>query len=354
MINSRHSYYLHLFLALILMSSVPQIASAEEQSPKEIVLGHLADSYEWHMTNIGEKPVTIYLPVIIKTTEGWKCFSSRNILPAGKKYGSLQIAAEGDYKDKVVEILPDGNVKRPFDISITKTALGIMINSAVVLLLVMCAARWYRKRKEIDYAPKGLAGLLEMAVNSLMDSVIKPCVGSNYLKFAPYLLTVFFFIFINNVMGLIPFFPGGANVTGNIAVTFLLAVATFCMVNIFGTKHYWKDIFWPDVPVPLKAIPLMPLIEFVGLFTKPFALMIRLFANITAGHAIVLSLTCVVFVTANMGVAINSTMSAVSVLFTIFMDFLELLVAFIQAYVFTMLSAVFIGLAQTDPEPSNK
>lgn len=148
-------------------------------------------------------------------------------------------------------------------------------------------------------------------------------------------------------MSLIPFFPGGVNVTGNIAVTFVLALASFLVINIFGGRAYWKDIFWPDVPVWLKVpVPFMPVIEFIGIFTKPFALMIRLFANMVGGHAAILCLVCIVFVTAGMGVAMNASMTVVSVLFTVFMNCLEVLVAFLQAYVFTMLSGVFIGLAQ--------
>ena len=148
-------------------------------------------------------------------------------------------------------------------------------------------------------------------------------------------------------MGLIPIFPAGSNVTGNIAATLVLAVATFLVTNLFGTKHYWKDILWPDVPTWLKApVPIMPAIEIIGLFTKPFALMIRLFANIMAGHSVILILICIVFVTVKLGVAVNTSMSAVAVMLGIFMNCLELLVAFLQAYVFTMLSAVFIGMAQ--------
>jgi F-type H+-transporting ATPase subunit a len=185
---------------------------------------------------------------------------------------------------------------------------------------------------------------------NINDDVIKPCIGKDYRKFAPYLLTVFFFVFINNLMGLIPIFPGGANVTGNIAITFVLALFTFVIVNVFGTKEYFREIFWPDVPLWLKVpIPLMPAIELVGVFTKPFALMIRLFANILAGHSIVLGLTCLVFVTVSLGHAMNTSMTVVSVLFTVFINMVELLVAYIQAYVFTMLSAVFIGLARVEP-----
>jgi len=191
---------------------------------------------------------------------------------------------------------------------------------------------------------------MEMFIMNVNDDVIKPCIGKEYRRFAPYLLTVFFFIFINNLMGLIPIFPGGANVTGNIAITFVLAIITFFVVNLSGTKEYYKEIFWPDVPMWLKVpVPLMPAIEIVGVFTKPFALMIRLFANILAGHSIVLGLTCLVFVTVKLGVAMNTSMSIVSVLFSVFINMVELLVAYIQAYVFTMLSAVFIGLALVEP-----
>ena len=210
-------------------------------------------------------------------------------------------------------------------------------------------ARWYRKKPLESPAPKGFVGFMEMFIMMVNDDIIKSCIGPKYRKFAPYLLTAFFFIFINNLMGLVPFFPGGANVTGNIAITMVLAICTFLAVNIFGTKAYWKDIFWPDVPWWLKVpIPMMPLIEFFGVFTKPFALMIRLFANMLAGHMAMLVLTCLIFISASMGPLLNGTLTVASVAFNIFMNALELLVAFIQAYVFTMLSAVFIGLAQIE------
>jgi F-type H+-transporting ATPase subunit a len=187
-------------------------------------------------------------------------------------------------------------------------------------------------------------------IMNINDEVIKPGIGKDYKRYAPYLLTVFFFVFINNLMGLIPIFPGGANVTGNIAITFVLAIITFIIVNLSGSKEYWKDIFWPEVPLWLKApVPIMPVIEIVGVFTKPFALMIRLFANMIAGHSIVLGLTCLIFVTVSMGQAMNTSMTIVSVIMTLFINIVELLVAYIQAYIFTMLSAVFIGLARIEP-----
>ena len=305
-----------------------------EIDTKEIVLEHLGDSYEWHITQVGDTHLTVPLPVIVRSeTSGWHCFSSAR-LHGGAEYEGFKIAA-------------DGSETRPLDLSITKTVAALLLNSAILIILVMCAARAYRHRRADSAAPRGLAGLMEMLVNYLLEDLIKPCAGPDYRKFAPYLLTVFFFILLNNLMGLIPFFPAGANVSGNIAVTLVLALATFLAVNLFGSKHYWKDIFWPDLPLMLKApIPIIPVIELVGIFTKPFALMIRLFANMMAGHAVILSLTCVIFVTVKMGAAINGAMTVVSVAFSIFMNCLELLVAFLQAYVFTMLSAVFIGLAQ--------
>ena len=158
-------------------------------------------------------------------------------------------------------------------------------------------------------------------------------------------------MFTCNLVGMIPIFPAGANITGNITITFFLAVCTFLMTNLFGNKHYWKDIFWPEVPTWLKVpVPMMPVIEFFGVFTKPFALMVRLFANMLAGHAIIISLVCIIFITFQMGIIAGTSLTLVSIVMTIFMDFLELLVSFIQAYVFTMLSAVFIGLAHLEPE----
>lgn len=323
--------------------------SEEAIDVKGIVLGHLADSYEWHITTWGHTHITIPLPVIVHGSDGqWHLFSSSH-LSHGESYEGFYIAQSGEHEGKIVELNAQGEEVRPLDLSITKTVLALLINSTLLVLIILRTARWYKKRTARTAAPGGFVGLMEMAIMMIHDDLIKSCVGKDYKRYAPYLLTAFFFILINNLMGLIPIFPGGANVTGNIAITFLLALATFLMTNLFGSREYWKEVFWPEVPTWLKCpVPMMPLIEFVGLFTKPFALMIRLFANMMAGHAVILSLTCLVFVTASMGAAINGTMTVVSVIFCIFMNMLELLVAFIQAYVFTMLSAVFIGLSRVE------
>ena len=337
------------FAALLMLAAPQRLAASghygENFSPKERVMEHLADSYEWHITSIKGRDIIVPLPVIVRSSTGWHVFSSDKICHPGATYYGLYIAHEGKYKDKIVEDV-GGAQKRPIDLSLTKTACGAIFSLLVVMILFLVAAAAYKKRNEVDYCPKGLAGLMEWLISSILDSVIKPCVGSNWRKFAPYLLTAFFFIFVTNLLGLIPIFPAGANVTGNITITLFMAVMTLLAVNLFGSKHYYKEIFWPDVPIFLKAIPLMPLIEIIGIFTKPFALMMRLFANILAGHSIILSLACIIFVTVHMGAAVNGSMTAVALLFMIFMNCLELLVAFLQAYVFTMLSSVFIGLAQ--------
>jgi len=217
-----------------------------------------------------------------------------------------------------------------------------------MLAIFLSVARWYKRHPQ-HAVPHGFVGAVEMFVMNIEEDVIRKSVGKDYARYSPYLLTAFFFILINNVMGLVPFFPGGANTTGNIAVTFTLAFCTMLAVNLFGNKEYWKEVLWPEVPMWLKVpAPLMPLIEIASVISKPFALMVRLFANITAGHAIALSLTLIIFISAKMGAAVNAGMTAFSLLLAIFMNCLELLVAYIQAYVFTILSAVFIGLSRPE------
>lgn len=350
----KHLKHIGCLLIAVLFSIMPCIASetsSEGKAPvdvKEIVLGHMSDAYEWHITTWNGHHMSIPLPVIVKgETTGWHCFSSAR-LSEGKSYEGFYINEEQN--GKIYEKLSDGTEVRPLDISITKDVLQIWIVAIIMLCIFLGSARWYRHRDRSDNAPKGFVGLVEMFVMMVYDDLIKPSIGEKHCRpYAPFLLTAFFFIFITNLMGLIPIFPGGANVTGNITITFFLAFCVLLIVNIFGNKAYWKDIFWPEVPTWLKVpVPLMPVIELFGIFTKPFALMVRLFANIMGGHAIILSLTCVIFITCQIGVAIGASLSLVSFILMIFMNCLELLVAFIQAYVFTMLSSVFIGLAHQE------
>ncbi len=326
-----------------------ETAHDETVDVKGIIFGHLKDSYHWHIITIGEKEISLHLPVILYSkVTGWHFFSSRELEHTGS-YEDFHITNDGAHAGKLVETLPDGTELKPLDLSLTKIALAVIINSLLLCVIVMCTARWYRRHSATDPAPGGFVGLMEYVIAMIVDDVIKPSVGKDYKRYTPLLLTIFFFILLSNIMGLIPIFPAGANVTGNIAITLSLALVTFFTVNVFGNREYWKEILWPDVPIFLKApIPLLPFIEIVGIFTKPFALTVRLFANITAGHAIILSLTCVIFITAKMGPFIGTPMTVLSVFFMIFMNFLELLVAYIQAYVFTMLSAVFIGLSRPE------
>lgn len=317
----------------LMMAAVPAVAGEEDINVTEIIYEHTGDAYSWYVP----------LPVIVHSrSTGWHCFLSSELPCEG-----FAIAPEGDpFAGKVVEMTPEGPV-RPFDISITRNVLSLIISSVLLVLLILGCARWYRRHDVLKEAPAGIAALLEPIIVMIDTEVIKAAIGPDYRRYSPYLLTAFFFILINNLLGIMPFFPGGANLTGNIAVTLVLALCTFLATNLFGNRHYWKEVLWPEVPVFLKVpLPLMPIIELVGLFTKPFSLMIRLFANIFAGHAMLIGLLCVIFVTAKMSPVINGSMMVVSVLLGIFMDCLELLVAFIQAYVFTMLSAVFIGASR--------
>ena len=347
-----------LCMALLLLAMTPAMR-AEDFSAKEVVLEHIKDSHEWHVTDYGEgKSLVIPLPVIVKSSTGWHVFCSSRFEHHPDAQGlrrmksdapfniqNLAIAMEGENAGKIVE-----NGESVLDLSITKTVAVMFINVAILLCCILGSARWYKKRQASDPAPGGFVGFVEMLVMYVVDDIIKPGVGKGYEKYVPYLLTCFFFIFTCNVMGLIPFPPGSGNVTGNIAVTFFLALCTFIIVQFSGNKHYWKDIFWPEVPTWLKApIPIIPVIEFVGIFTKPFALMIRLFANMMAGHAIAVAITCIIFLVATQAVAVQLSMSALSVIMSVFMMCLECLVCFIQAMVFTMLSAVFIGLARVEP-----
>jgi len=346
------NHTLRLFVLLLFACFVHTAVAADtpedEVKPKEIIFEHLQDAYWWHITTINDRSITLYLPVIVfSPSQGFHVFSSSRIAH-GKTFKGFYISDSAKYAGKIVHIDAAGHEVRPFDISLTKTTISLIINSIIVIVLFLSLARRYKKRPK--YAvPDGFAGVMEMVVLFIEDDVIRKSIGKDYARYSPYLLTAFFFILINNLMGMIPLIPGGANVTGNIAITGVLAFCTFAAVNLFGNKTYWKDIFWPDVPILLKApIPLMPFIEFFGIFTKPFALAIRLFANMTAGHTVIIALTCLIFITVKMGVTVNVGMSVLAVLFILFINVLELLVAFLQAYVFTLLSAVFIGLSRME------
>ncbi len=343
-------------ICILLMSLallVPQTALASEHGdegnaidPKAIIFEHLGDGYGWEVPF--NHHVRIPLPIIVCGTDGWHIFSSSR-LAHHQSYtdGSATFVIAGkdsSYKGKVVEIV-NGEEVRPFDISITKNVAALFISALVVAWMLIGLARYYKRN---GYkAPRRGFGMIEALTVYVYDNVVKSTLGHNARRFAPYLMTVFYLIFVMNVLGLIVVFPGGANLTGNIAVTMVLAVITFLVTNIFGTKHYWKEIFWPDVPLWLKCpLPIMPLIEVFGMFTKPAALTVRLFANMMGGHMIVIVLTLLIFIFAAQNFYAGVGTTVVSLLFTIFMLLIDVLVSFIQAYVFTMLSTIFISLAQ--------
>lgn len=391
-------------------SSAPSEASEEKESldVKEVIFHHLGDGYGWEVPF--SHVYRIPLPVIVRAEDGkWFCFSSSKLtevtvtedLKTGKKHESIEpviyetekagktyrfyLTHVSEHKNKVVEVFPlsadeqasvqaqaadkaktsdskDGHIVmsgyslighdyyreyKPFDISITKNVLALFIAAILVTWMVMGVVRHYA-RKGMKAPRKGM-GFMEMLIDFIYTGVIKSSLGPKAKKFAPYLLTCFFFILTMNLLGLIVIFPGGANLTGNIAITLVLALATFVITNVLGTKHYWKEIFWPDVPLFLKfPLPIMQLIEIFGIFTKPAALCVRLFANMMGGHMIVITLTLLIFIFAAFGAAALGTSVVVSILFSCFMLLLDVLVSFIQAYVFTLLSALFISAAQED------
>jgi F-type H+-transporting ATPase subunit a len=339
------------YFFLLLAFSVPSFGQEKKKEKfpaSEFILEHIADSHEWHLLTVKdkmnpgqEKKIAIFLPVILISKEkGLDIFIS-NKLAHGKIFKGYRIEEEGDLKGKIVNVDEAGTViegSRPLDFSITKTVVGMMFAAIVGLWVFLSLARSYKKTG--ISAPKGIQSFLEPVVLFIRDDIAIPNLGEHkYEKYMPYLLSAFFFILINNLMGLIPFPPPfGANVTGNVGVTFVLALCTFLITQFSGNKTYWRHVFAaPGVPVWL--LPVMIPVELIGLVSKPFALMIRLFANITAGHIIILSLICLIFIFDTLWV------SPVSIIFVVFMDCIELLVAFLQAYIFTLLSALFISMA---------
>jgi len=339
--------------SLILLLAIPvfPLFGQEEKENKKsetkfdastFILEHIADSHEWHiLTKKSGESIAIYLPVILYNREkGLALFSSKK-LAHGHVYKGYKLEEEGEFKGRIVSLNEEGQIDEknfPLDFSITKTVIGMMFAALVGLLLFISLSRSYKKTG-ISH-PKGIQSFLEPVILFVRDDIAIPNIGEhNYGKYMPYLLTVFFFILLNNIMGLIPFPPPfGANVTGNIAVTLTLAMCTFLITQFSGNRTYWRHIFAAP-GVPFWLLPIMIPVEIIGMFSKPFALMVRLFANITAGHIIVLSLVSLIFIFKSLAVA------PVSIIFVIFMDCLELLVAFLQAYVFTLLSALFISLA---------
>ncbi len=304
---------------------------AEEQAheaPKEgfdvssMIFHHIGDGYDWHFAD----GLVLPLPVILHTSDrGFEIFMSSKFDHHSLKYDRYQI------KHGHISYELNGVEMHPLDLSITKNVASLMLSALILLIVFITMAKGYKK----GLAPSGVRSWLEPVVIYIRDEVIKPSIPHAYEKFTPYLLTVFFFIWINNLLGLI---PGGANLTGNIAITLFLAMMTFIITLFSAKKTYWSHIFLPH-GVPVLLWPILIPIEIVGVFVKPFSLMIRLFANITAGHIIILSFLGLIFIFKSFAVG------AASVAFGTFMSMLELLVAFLQAYIFTLLTAMYFGSA---------
>ncbi len=330
-------------------SATKEAAHEEKFNPGDLIFHHIYDSYEWHIMTIGETHVSIpMLAIIISDTKGFNMFLTSKFHHGEEAYKGFKIAGHGEkFEGKIVEQNEAGEwVKPMLDLSITKNVVALFASVLLLCLIFISIANKYKQNQ--GKAPKGLQNAVEPLILFIRDDVAKAAIGKDkYMKFLPYLLTVFFFIFLNNLMGLIPIFPGGANVTGNITITLVLALFTFVLTTVNGNKNYWTHMVnTPGVPWWLKIpVPLMPVVELMGLFTKPFVLMVRLFANISAGHIIALGFYSLIFVFGNMHIGAGYGISIISVVFTIFMSLLELLVAFIQAYVFTLLSALYFGMA---------
>ena len=321
-----------LMLGLLLILTFNSTASAsggkegDTFNAGEMALHHVVDSYEWHFHDYDFG--VLHLPIIVYSeSSGLKVFSSARFYNDKHE----RVAYEGLQLDDHGHLVSTNPNEKIYDISITKNVASAFLGLFVLIIIFTSVAKGYAKNK--GKAPKGLQSFFEPLIIFVRDDIAKTMIGPKYEKFTPYLLSVFFFILFNNLIGLM---PGAANLTGNIAVTLVLAIFTFLVTNLNGNKHYWQHILWmPGIPTFVKVI-LTP-IEIIGMFTKPFSLMIRLFANITAGHIVILSIIAIIFIFKNIFV------SPAAIAMGTAMTFLELMVAFIQAYVFTLLSAIYIS-----------
>ena len=346
-----------LFSANIFASPAEKSDNSKDFDVNEMIMHPIKASHEFHIMDIDGHAVSFPLPIILWTENGLVTFlssefdhdDSGNVIVEKKgqefiKYHEKIFYANNTVGDKYVTYDSAGNVtnKKPLDLSITKMVFSMFISMVLLLLIFVATARTYSQSTNGE--PIGLGKFTEPLVLFIKDEVALPMIGEkNYQKYMPFLLTLFFFIWINNVMGLIPFFPFSANLSGNIAFTFVLAAITFIITTIVANKDYWKHIFWmPGLPVPMKLF-LAP-IEFLGIFIKPISLMIRLFANISAGHIIILSLISLIFIFKSI------LLAPVSLFFSVFISLIEVLVVAIQAYIFTILSAMYIGSAIEEHE----
>jgi F-type H+-transporting ATPase subunit a len=346
---------------VLLLGSTPLFAKDHAEAPEPfdpgtMIMEHISDSHEWHLWGEGHGSVSIPLPIIVyNPSNGIDAFMSSNFHHGHDTYNGYAIL-----NNHLVAVMEQGVVPATdaivneeltaslIDVSITKNTLSLFIGMIIMFLMFSSVAKAYKKR--VGKAPKGLQSLVEPLIIFVRDDIAKSSIGGKkYKRFLPYLLTIFFFIWINNLLGLIPLFPGGANLTGSISITMTLALITFVITTVNGNAHYWRHVFaMPGVPV--WVLVLLTPIEILGIFLRPFVLMIRLFANITAGHIIALSFFSLIFIFGEMSTGAGIGVSVFTIAFTVFMTCLELLVAFLQAYVFTLLSAIYIGAAVEEHE----
>ena len=356
---SRSTYFSFLILFFVNISIV--FAGTEKNSDEfdvnEMIMHHIKDSHEFHIMDINGHAVSFPLPIVLWTDKGLVSFSSSafkhddsgSVIVSRKgqdfiKYHEKIFYANNNGSEKFISYDVNGNIinEKPIDFSITKMVFSMFISIILLVLIFVTTAKSYSNSRKGE--PTGLGKFTEPLIMFIKEEVALPMIGEkNYHKYMPFLLTLFFFIWLNNVMGLIPFFPFSANLSGNIAFTFVLAAITFVITTLVANKDYWKHIFWmPGIPVPMKLF-LAP-IEFLGIFIKPISLMIRLFANISAGHIIILSLISLIFIFKSLWLA------PASLFFSVFISLIEVLVVAIQAYIFTMLSALYIGSAIEEHE----
>lgn len=353
-------YFRRLFSLLVLVFTlfsgvVPAFAQHEENAAQteheghgaakeegkfkaaEVIFGHIRDSHYWHFFDINGEPVALSLPVIIyHPQKGLSVFSASKFHHGHEAYDGYMIDPNNQMKEKIIS--EDGaDIK---DFSITKNTLSMLISVALLLWMMLSIAGKYKKNGTMK-APSGFQNAVEPVITFIRDEVAKPNLGHKYMKYMPLLLTIFFFIWLNNLLGLL---PGGANFVGNITVTACLALVSFIVMMANSNKHFWGHLLNPPgVPLGIKFL-LVP-IEIMSLIIKPVALTIRLFANILAGHIVILSVISMIFIFGALNKVAGWGFMPVSIAFSVFMFMLELMVAAIQAFIFANLTAVFIGQA---------
>jgi F-type H+-transporting ATPase subunit a len=353
-------------ISLFAQGQMPETESSTKKEEKkgfdanEVIFGHVLDAHEFHFFSYEgsdgtEHEAVIPLPVILYSPQkGFSAFMFSKFNDGETNYKGYELINNkkiveeklDDAKytnDEIVAVDNNGNIDdsvKVYDLSPTRNVVQMFIALALLVWVLLSVAKKYKSGQGITTAPKGAQSLLEPVIIFLIDDVAKPNLGKKYQKYLPYIITVFFFILINTLVGMV---PGTANVTGNIAFTFVLALISFVFIMFSTNKYYWKHIINPPVPIGIK--PILIIVEILGIFTKPFALCIRLFANMIAGHIIIICLISLIFIFGAISSGAGWAFSPLSVAFVIFIYFIEILVAFLQAYIFANLTAVFIGQA---------